>query len=850
MSPQRAVCIHCHFYQPPREHPWLDVIPPEPSAVPFRDWNERITSECYAANASARRVDGSGRIIEIRCNYRQVSFNFGPTLLGYLARAHPQTYAAILAADRESADRQGGHGNAIAQVYNHVIMPLATARDRATQVRWGLADFRQRFGREAEGMWLPETAVDLSTLDALAAEGVRFTVLAPRQASRVREIAAGEDAWQDVSSGTIDPRRAYRCRLPSGRSIALFFYDAALSHAVAFENILRSGEEFADRIVGAFSDGEAAELVHLATDGESYGHHHRFGEMALAQALARLGERGVHVSSYGEFLAAHPPLWEVEIVAPSSWSCAHGVERWRADCGCRAFHRPGWNQAWRAGLRDAMDVLAAALDDWYVARAGELVPDPWALRDAYGEVLADGAWRGLRALLEREAGRELSASEARTLARLLEVQRMRLFMFTSCGWFFDELTELEGSIVLRNAARAIDLARGLGFAPPPGYLDALATARSNYPERGSAADYFQEHIVRGAVGQRQLAAAAGIERAVRQQGVLDGSSLPAAPLVDTPALRIELRPDLERTGPTGSPPALLLAHAQVRDARTLDEGELRVAVMRFGMHDFLAAAQPGAVKQSAGFAASVERLFELGAYGAVVAEIARGLGGEVYDLGVLGAISRAALLPAVAAQFERRLVAELEGHAPEARAIAWQAGEVNLPVPPILAAIVRGAAGPSANGGLVPRLLALVSAIASAPSEVALGDSVARGLEALDRAGAGSRLPDLRAVQDALWWWVAASTGARPELIETLAPLAEALGFAPGALVLASAQAVHAALRLGPTTSVARGENGAASARGTIASAGRPSGESRADGAELDRGGAVLDSPSRGRQAS
>jgi alpha-amylase/alpha-mannosidase (GH57 family) len=846
--PQRAVCIHCHFYQPPREHPWLEVIPPESSAMPFRDWNERITSECYGANASARRVDASGRIIEIRCNYREVSFNIGPTLLGYLAHAHTETYAAILAADRESAVRHNGHGNAIAQVYNHVIMPLATERDRVTEVRWGLADFRQRFGREAEGMWLPETAVDLATLDALAAEGVRFTILAPRQAGRVR--AAGEEDWRDVSDGTIDPRKAYVCRLPSGRSIALFFYDAALSHAVAFENILHSGDELADRIVGAFSDGDAAELVHLATDGESYGHHHRFGEMALAQALAHLGERGVEVTSYGAFLAAHPPESEVEIIERSSWSCAHGVERWRADCGCRAAQRAGWTQAWRVGLREGLDALAAELDDWYFARARELVDDPWALRDACGEVLADGAWRGLRAFLDRQAGRKLSASEARTLARLLESQRMRLLMFTSCGWFFDELTDLEGSIVLRNAARAIDLARGLGFAPGAGFLAALATAQSNYPERGSAADYFREHIARDAVGQRQLAAAAGIERAVRQQSALDGSRPPAAPLVDTSALRIELRPELELAAPAGSPPALLAARARVSDARTLEEGELRVAVMRFGLHDFLAAAQPVSVKHRGDVTASLERLFELGAYGAVVSEITRGLGGEVYDLGVLGAISRAALLPAVAAQFERRLVAELERHAPEARAIAWQAGEVNLSVPPILAAIVRGATGPSPNGGLVPQLLGVISAIASAPSEAALGESVARGLEALDRARSDTRPPDLRAVQDALWWYVAAATAARPGSIEALGPLADALGFAPGALTLASVQAVHATLRLGQLASIVPSEDGSAFARAPVGPSGRPFDGAHAAVPELDPGSAVLDSSSRGRQGS
>jgi len=338
----RYVCIHCHFYQPPRENPWLEELELQDSAYPFHDWNERITEECYAPNTASRILDAEKRIVEIVNNYARISFNFGPTLLAWMERTIPEVYEAIIEADRLSSERFSGHGSAMAQVYNHVIMPLAAPRDKRTQVMWGIQDFEYRFRRKPEGMWLSETAVDLETLDLLAEQGIAFTVLAPNQAKRERLLQKEE--WKDVSGAEIDPRMPYQCSLPSGRSIALFFYDGPASRDVAFGGLLKSGDELASRLMGIFSEKEDAQLAHIATDGESYGHHHRFGDMALAYALHHTESNNLaRITNYGEYLEKFPPVHEVEIFENSSWSCAHGVERWKNDCGCSTGMHPGWN---------------------------------------------------------------------------------------------------------------------------------------------------------------------------------------------------------------------------------------------------------------------------------------------------------------------------------------------------------------------------------------------------------------------------------------------------------------------------------------------------------------------------
>jgi alpha-amylase/alpha-mannosidase (GH57 family) len=410
----RYICIHGHFYQPPRENPWLEEVEREESARPYHDWNERITFEAYAPNAFSRILDERGRIARIVNNYSRISFNFGPTLLAWMEREAPETYRAILAADRTSQERFSGHGSAMAQAYNHMILPLASTRDRRTQILWGIRDFEHRFGRPAAGMWLPETAVDLESLDLMAEAGIRFTVLAPHQAAAVRE---GEGAWDELRGGSPDTSRSYRVRLPSGREIAVFFYDGPLSQAVAFETLLADGAAFAGRLLEADARHGEGGLTHIATDGETYGHHHRHGDMALAFALRRIEEEeGVLLTNYAEHLERHPPTMEARIREHSSWSCAHGTERWRADCGCSTGAHPEWNQRWRRPLREAMDWLRDRLEPLYEEAMGELVEDPWGARDRYIELVLDRSPGNVGAFLEREARRP-PGEGARTRAR-------------------------------------------------------------------------------------------------------------------------------------------------------------------------------------------------------------------------------------------------------------------------------------------------------------------------------------------------------------------------------------------------------------------------------------------------
>jgi alpha-amylase/alpha-mannosidase (GH57 family) len=478
---RRYVCIHGHFYQPPRENPWLEAIEVQDSAEPYHDWNQRITFECYAPNSRSRILDGDGRITRIVNNYSRISFNFGPTLLSWIEQHDPDTYAAIRDADQRSQERFGGHGSALAQVYNHAIMPLCNRRDKVTQVRWGKADFVRRFGRPPEGMWLAETAVDIETLEVLAAEGLRFTILSPYQAKRVRPLD-GNGEWQDVLGGRIDPTRTYQCRLPSGAAIALFFYDGPVSQAVAFENLLQSGEKFASRLLGTFSDARTwPQIVHIATDGETYGHHSRYGDMALAYALDLIEKHpDVRLTNYGEFLANHPPTQEVEIVENSAWSCAHGVGRWKEDCGCRAANRAGWTQEWRGPLRAALDWLRDEVTPLYEKAAGKLFKDPWAVRDAYVDVILNRSPENVVSFLARHVREPLDDAKTVTALKLLELQRNCLLMYTSCGWFFDELSGIETVQVIQYAGRAVQLAEELfGNPVEPSFLDRLARAKSN-----------------------------------------------------------------------------------------------------------------------------------------------------------------------------------------------------------------------------------------------------------------------------------------------------------------------------------------------------------------------------------
>ena len=495
----RFICIHGHFYQPPRENAWLEEIEVQDSAAPYHDWNERVSAESYAPNSASRILDDRDRIVDIVNNYASISFDAGPTLLSWMERASPEVYRAILEADKASRTRFRGHGGAMAQAYNHMIMPLAMSRDKRTQVIWGIRDFESRFGRMPEGMWLPETAVDLESLDIMAEHGILFTVLAPHQASETRPLAGGE--WRDASGGNVDSKKPYLCRLPSGRTIALFFYDGPISHDIAFGNLLRNGELFAKRLVSGFSaEGGRPELVHIATDGETYGHHHRFGDMALAYALRYLEENGLaEITVYGDYLERFPPADEVKIVERTSWSCAHGIERWQSDCACNSGAHPGWNQEWRAPLRKAMDWLGAKAAGIFESGLGSYTPDPWAARDDYIRVVLDRSPESVEAFFARHIELGLSPQDKIKVLKLLEMERHAMLIFTSDGWFFDDISNVETVQVIQYAARVMQLACDIaGIDLEPEYVGILEEARSNVPRHKNGAVVF-ETLVRPAV---------------------------------------------------------------------------------------------------------------------------------------------------------------------------------------------------------------------------------------------------------------------------------------------------------------------------------------------------------------
>jgi alpha-amylase/alpha-mannosidase (GH57 family) len=568
----RYVCIHGHFYQPPRENAWLETIEQQDSAYPYHDWNERITAESYGPNAEARILDARDRIVRIVNNYARISFNFGPTLLSWMREHARETYDAIIDADRESIARFG-RGSAIAQAYSHLIMPLANGRDRRTQVIWGARDFEYRFGRRPEGMWLPETGVDNDTLEDLAAQGIRFTILAPNQAAAVRPI--GEDQWQTVDHTRIDTRRSYLCRLPSGAEITLFFYNGVTSRAVAFEGLLRNGEHFAQRILSLHgNDADAGgNLAHIATDGETYGHHHPHGEMALAFALHHIEESKLaKLTNYAAYLEHHPPSWEVQIAENTSWSCAHGVERWRSDCGCHTGGAPGWNQQWREPLRTALDWLRDEVTPHYEELGGRMLSDPWAARDDYIDVILD---RRLNTIpfITKHARNTPGPDGVTTVLELMELQRHAMLMQTSCGWFFNDVSGIETIQVLQYAGRVVQLAGKLfGISLEDGLLERLAHARSNVPEAGDARRLYEQHVIPARVDLLNVAAHYAVSSLFDE--------VPSEMRIYS--YQVELQHgDRRQSGDT----VLLFGRARVISEITQESAVVTFAVLHFGNHN-------------------------------------------------------------------------------------------------------------------------------------------------------------------------------------------------------------------------------------------------------------------------
>jgi alpha-amylase/alpha-mannosidase (GH57 family) len=575
--------IHGHFYQPPRENPWTGVIERQESAAPFHDWNARIVAECYEPNARSRVLDEPGRIQDIVNNYERIGFNVGPTLLSWLAEAAPEVVQALVAADRSSRSHLG-HGNAIAQAYSHMILPLATLQDRQTQIRWGIREFEHRFGRRPEAMWLPEAAVDATTLELLVRAGMQYVILSPAQAARWRPL--GETRWLTAAEAELDPRRPYRWILPDGQGrpqgelgIDVCFYHAPLSRGISFQHYLRDARTLANRIGEAASGPPEAPdpLILIATDGESFGHHEKFGDMCLATLFAREApQRGFQATNLAAYLETHRPTWEVELLPQSAWSCSHGVGRWREDCGCSAGGGPGWNQRWRQPLREGLDRLRIALDEIFREEGAPLLRDVWAARDDYIELMLDRSEAARQAFLVRHQARPLTGEEKARALRLLEMQHQAMLIYTSCGWFFADISGIETVQNLRYAARAIELAEP--FAPldlEAVLLESLARAQSNVPAQGDGRQIWER-----AVGPSRVRPEDAVARLLLE-GVLGRE------VASQVRYRWSLTPDpVAREGP------LVLAGVHALSKITGEALRFVGVCRRDGRYDFLAAVAP------------------------------------------------------------------------------------------------------------------------------------------------------------------------------------------------------------------------------------------------------------------
>jgi alpha-amylase/alpha-mannosidase (GH57 family) len=497
----KHVCIHGHFYQPPRENAWLEEIELQESAYPYDNWNERVTAECYAPNTASRIVNPEGMIIDIVNNYSKISFNFGPTLMSWMEKHAAVVYDAVINADKKSIERFG-HGSAIAQVYNHMIMPLANKEDKQAQVKWGIADFEKRFKRYPEGMWLPETAVDLEALEVMAAHNIKFTILASHQASRIRKISG--HGWSKDSE--IDTNRAYLCKLPSGKCINIFFYNGEISKEVAFNSLLNNGEVFANRLVESFSDESSGQIVNIATDGETYGHHHKYGDMGLAYCLYFIHSNNLATTTnYSAFLEKFPAEYEVQINENTSWSCSHGIERWKGNCGCST--RQEWHQEWREPLRNAFDWLRDKLRAIFESEGAKYLKDPWAARDDYILVVLDRSKKNVVKFINDHATKNLNEDESKIALKLLEMQRHAMLMYTSCGWFFDDISGIETVQVIQYAARSMQLAKeAFNLDLEDGFKKILVRAPSNVEEFKDGAGVFDRLVKPASVDLVKVAA--------------------------------------------------------------------------------------------------------------------------------------------------------------------------------------------------------------------------------------------------------------------------------------------------------------------------------------------------------
>ncbi len=577
------ITIHGHFYQPPRENPYLNVIERQPSAYPFHDWNERILYECYRPNVFSRILNNQGEVVSIVNNFEYMSFNVGPTLMSWLAKHDEEVYQGIIEADRKSAERLNGHGNAIAQVFNHIIMPLANERDKYTQIRWGKADFRAHFGRDPEGMWLAETAVDYPTLEALANEEIRFIILAPSQAERCRPIPTDNNPdpdWLAVGGGQIDPTRPYRCFLPNGKHIDIFFYDGPISKGMGFDDVLSSSQNLADRFGQAVRiDDRPSQLICVATDGETFGHHKGGTEKCLSYAFTQeFAQRQWQVTNVAHYLSICPPTWEVVLKPVTAWSCMHGVDRWQDACGCGGGGT--WQQDWRRPLRDSLNWLRDRLADIYETHARKYLHDPWLARDEYIQVMHNRTPENTVHFLYRHQQRPLTEPEQVDTLCLLEMQHQALLMFTSCGWFFDELSRPEGVQILRYAARAIELAGEVaGIQLEAEFRDRLRAAPSNVEQFRDGGRVYDELVVSSRITFERVAAHYAITSLFSRYNTEDRVYCYEATQLEYAKQRIGTQ-------------TLALGHLQLVSEITRECKEFTFAVLHLGGWDFHCCIQP------------------------------------------------------------------------------------------------------------------------------------------------------------------------------------------------------------------------------------------------------------------
>ena len=579
---KRFLCIHGHFYQPPRENPWLETVETQDSAAPFHDWNERVCAECYAPNGAARVLNEKKQIARIANNYSRINFDFGPTLLSWLKENAPRTYRMVQDGERRSRRLFGGHSSAMAQVYNHMIMPLAGRRDRVTQIRWGIADYEKHFGAEPEGMWLAETAADNGTLELLAQHGIKYTVLAPHQCLRIRPLGA-DQPWTLTAEASVDTTRPYLVRFDSGVSLAVFFYNGPNSRAIAFEGLLNSGENFAARLKTGFQDSAEPQLASVATDGESYGHHHRHGEMALAYALSLLEkDQSLRLTNYAQYLAQFPPQYECEIVENTSWSCSHGVDRWRRDCGCNGGRAAG-NQAWRTPLREALDQLRDALAPLTEQSGGKYFRDVWQARDGYIQVILDRTPESVDLFFRAHQSHALSPAQRMLALELMEMQRHAQLMYTSCGWFFDDIAGIETVQIIAYAARVLQLAKSLfpeqAVRLETKFIERMAEAKSADAGAGDGAKIYRACVQSKELRLEQVAA----------HYAISSMFTPYADETELYCYRVErLSYDLQTSGPG----RLGMGRVRIESTLTGHTDTFSFAVLHFGDQNITAAVKP------------------------------------------------------------------------------------------------------------------------------------------------------------------------------------------------------------------------------------------------------------------